>query len=82
MKLKDYDAEGISKLYKKHIADDNSTWKALRNLSDEKIKLNTTGNNAISAIVKLKELQANSKNAIRKIFNSDYADEIVRKTHG
>lgn len=79
MKLKDYDAEGISKLYKKHIADDNSTWKALRNLSDEKIKLNTTGNNAISAIVKLKELQANSKNAIRKIFNSDYADEIVDK---
>ena len=79
MKLKDFDAEGIGRFYKKHIADDNSTWKSLKNLSDEKIKLEVTGQKPVAAILNMLEIQANSKDAMRKIFNANYADEIVGK---
>lgn len=76
MKLKDYNSKNISKLYNTHISNDNSTWKNIRNLTDTKHSLDIYGNNAVSAIVKLKEIQANSSRTLRKIFNADYADEV------
>lgn len=77
MRLKDWDAENISGLIKRHISDDNSTFRKLINSTDEPVNLKTQGKNLIAAMIKLKEIELNSEADLRKIFNSHYADDIV-----
>lgn len=81
MTLKEYNAKNLTKLYNKHIADDNSTWKNLKNLTDKKYTLDIHGNNAVSALVKLKEIQANASRNLKKVFNADYAEEVSNKLY-
>ena len=81
MTRKEYNAKNLTKLYNKHIADDDSTWKSLKNLADKKHTLDIHGNNAVSALVKLKEIQANTSRNLKKVFNADYADEVSNKLY-
>lgn len=77
--LKDYNADNIGKFYKKYVQGENSILKTLTDATEEKIKVSTTGDGAIAAIVKLKEIQANGKNTLRKIFESEYSDKVAGK---
>ena len=77
MSFKDFNAKNINRLYKEHISDSDSTLKMLAKEGPEKIRLSTSGNNASAAIVRMLEAQADSKNMMQKIFNSEYADDVT-----
>lgn len=79
MSFKDFNAKNINRLYKEHISDSDSTLKMLAKEGPEKIRLSTSGNNASAAIVRMLEAQADSKNMMQKIFNSEYADDVTQK---
>lgn len=76
---KDFTAGNINKFYKKHIAGNDSTWKTLKDLSDEKMKLKTSGSNFIGAFTKMLEIERNGKDNVRKLFDTQYADEVIDK---
>lgn len=76
MALKDYDAENIGKMFRKHISDADSTLNRLAR-SNERNKLEITGNTAIAAIVKHAELTYNPEKTLKQVFKSQYADDIV-----
>ena len=92
MKRKDFTASNISKLYKKHFSDENSTLRnfskldRVNNLEDlkridqiatPKLKLSTAGDNFAAAVIKMKEIKENSSNILRKTFNAEYTDKVV-----
>jgi hypothetical protein len=78
MRLKDYNAENIGGLFKRHLLDDNSTWNEIRqNASTSLNKIDIAGNNAIAALSRLKEVQFNADSNLKKIFNTKYADEVI-----
>ena len=78
MKLKDWDAENIGGLIKRHLTNENSTFKSLMNAVDEPRRVETQAKNAMSAIIKYHEIQLNSEASLRKMFNSHYADDVVK----
>ena len=75
MKLKDYNYNNISRLYKEHISNQESTLKRIINEVPEN-KLKNTGNNLISAIVRYNELEKSPDEILRKLFNDRYIEEL------
>ena len=83
-KLRNFDAKGIKDFTEKHILNDNSTWKRLgRELNNKeslnKLEIDLKNNNAISSLIRLKEVENNPGQILGKLFNTKYADESVNE---
>lgn len=78
MTLKDYDADNIGKLFKKHISDSDSTLNKV--LGESRIhRISTTGHTPVAAIIKYAELDSNPDKILKPTFRSIYADDITEK---
>ena len=83
-RLKNFDAKGIKDFAEKHILNDNSTWKKLgKELNSKeslnKLEIDLNNNNAISSLIRLKEIENNPGQILGKLFNTKYADESVNE---
>lgn len=80
MEFKDYNYKNITKLLKKHVIDDESTYKTvLRESKNTLHKIDLQKDNALTPLIKARELMVNSKSVLKKMFNTEYADEAIKE---